>query len=145
MVQRSYDFGKLRQKPGPGGICPSAQNGGPLWPGLGSVPLCSGMPLLIWAHIRSRTVQHFPASAGHSQPGPPEHFERIKVNLGILTVASLGILALFSNFATAMIEAAVAVKLQWRRTPEFIAFALTVSLFAVVGALIGGLYVRHTL
>jgi formate hydrogenlyase subunit 4 len=63
-----------------------------------------------------------------------------QVNLGILSV--VGILVMATT--TAMIEA-VAVKLQWRRTPEFIAFALTISLFATVGALIGGLYARHYL
>jgi ABC-type xylose transport system permease subunit len=63
-----------------------------------------------------------------------------QINLGILSV--LGILLMAA--CTAMIEA-VAVKLQWRRTPEFIAFALTISLFATVGALVGGLYARHYL
>jgi formate hydrogenlyase subunit 4 len=63
-----------------------------------------------------------------------------QLRLGILSV--VGIMAMAS--ATAMIEA-ITVKLQWRRTPEFIAFALTISLFAVIGALIGGLYARHYL
>lgn len=62
------------------------------------------------------------------------------VSLGILSV--LGILAV--AFCTAMIEA-IAVKLQWRRTPEFIAFSLTIALFAMVAALIGGLDARHAL
>lgn len=60
--------------------------------------------------------------------------------LGILSV--LGILAVAA--CTAIVEA-VAVKLQWRRTPEFIAYSLTIALFAMVGALIGGLYARHYL
>jgi len=60
--------------------------------------------------------------------------------LGVLSV--VGILAV--AVCTAMVEA-VAVKLQWRRTPEFIAFSLTIALFAMVGALIGGLYARHYL
>ncbi len=52
--------------------------------------------------------------------------------VGILSIASI----------TAIIEA-VSVKLQWRRTPEFIAYVLTISLFAVAAALIGGLYAHH--
>ena len=60
--------------------------------------------------------------------------------LGILSVVGILLLAV----GTAIIEATT-VKLQWLRTPEFIAFALTISLFAAVGALIGGLYARHYL
>lgn len=60
--------------------------------------------------------------------------------LGILSV--LGILAM--AVLTAIIES-TSVKLQWRHTPEFIAFAMTISLFATIGALIGGLYARHHL
>jgi formate hydrogenlyase subunit 4 len=63
-----------------------------------------------------------------------------QVYLGILSVLGIFFLAA----CTAMIEA-VAVKLQWRRAPEFIAYALTISLFATVSALIGGLYARHYL
>ncbi len=45
---------------------------------------------------------------------------------------------------TGIVES-VSVKLQWRRTPEFIAYALTMSFFAIAGALIGGSNVRHGL
>ncbi len=54
----------------------------------------------------------------------------------------VGILAV--GFVTAMNES-VSVKMQWTRTPEFIAYALTMGLFATAGALIGGLYARHGL
>lgn len=66
------------------------------------------------------------------------HFSALA--LGVLSV--LGIMAVAA--CTAIVEA-VAVKLQWRRTPEFIAYSLTIALFAMVGALIGGLYARHYL
>jgi hypothetical protein len=57
-------------------------------------------------------------------------------------VSILGILAL--AIATGVIES-LQVKMQWRRTPDFIAYALTMSLFATAGALIGGAYVHHGL
>jgi formate hydrogenlyase subunit 4 len=59
---------------------------------------------------------------------------------GVLSI--LGILAL--AVATGVIESLL-VKMQWRRTPDFIAYALTMSLFATAGALIGGAYVHHGL
>lgn len=58
----------------------------------------------------------------------------------VLSIALIVGLALF----TAAIES-VAVKLRWRATPEFIAYALTMSLFATGAALIGGMYASHGL
>lgn len=63
-----------------------------------------------------------------------------EIAVSVLSVAGIFVMA----FVTAMIES-VATKLQWRRLPEFIAYALTMSLFAVAGALIGGLYGNHGL
>lgn len=59
---------------------------------------------------------------------------------GLLSVGLILILAVF----TAVIES-VAVKLRWRATPEFIGYALTMSLLAAGGALIGEIYARHGL
>ena len=59
---------------------------------------------------------------------------------GFLSIA--GILGM--GLVTGMVES-FSVKLQWRRTPEFIAYALTMSFLAIAGALIGGSYVRHGL
>ncbi len=59
---------------------------------------------------------------------------------GILSVALILVLA----FTTGVLESVLS-KLQWRRTPEFVAYALTMSLFAMGGALIGGAFASHTL
>jgi formate hydrogenlyase subunit 4 len=53
---------------------------------------------------------------------------------GFLSIAGILGMAL----VTGMVES-FSVKLQWRRTPEFIAYALTMSFFAIAGALIGRL------
>ncbi len=67
---------------------------------------------------------------------------------GILVTCLAGLLSialiLFMAVVTAFIESA-AVKLRWRATPDFIAYALTASLFATAGALIGGSYAHHGL
>jgi formate hydrogenlyase subunit 4 len=69
------------------------------------------------------------------------YFGRIsELWLGIWSV--IGILGL--GAVTGIIESSN-VKLQWRRAPEFIAYAITISLFAAVSALIGGFYARHHL
>jgi formate hydrogenlyase subunit 4 len=59
---------------------------------------------------------------------------------GVFSIVLILGMALF----TAFIESA-SVKLRWRATPDFIAYALTASLFATAGALIGGAYARHGL
>jgi len=59
---------------------------------------------------------------------------------GILSIAMILVLA----FVTGLLESVLS-KLQWRRTPEFVAYALTMSLFAMGGALIGGVFANHTL
>lgn len=59
---------------------------------------------------------------------------------GVISI--LGVLAL--SVLTGLLES-VLVKVHWRRTPDFIAYALTMSLFATAGALIGGAYVHHGL
>ena len=52
------------------------------------------------------------------------------------TLSIAGVLVL--GIMTGVMES-LSVKMQWRRTPEFIAYALTMSLFATAGALIGDL------
>jgi hypothetical protein len=63
-----------------------------------------------------------------------------RTSLAILSVVGL----LLVGVATAL-EESVSVKLQWRRTPEFIAYALSMSFFTAAGALIGGTYASHGL
>ncbi len=64
-------------------------------------------------------------------------------NQGTLAFLSIvGIICMAG--VTAFIES-VSVKMQWRRNPEFIAYALTMSLFAAAGSLIGGFYASHHL
>jgi formate hydrogenlyase subunit 4 len=66
------------------------------------------------------------------------HFDSFALaGMSLLGVICMGLI-------TAFVES-VAVKLQWRRTPEFIAYALTMSLFSAAGALIGGTYASHGL
>lgn len=60
----------------------------------------------------------------------------------VACLASL-VLILLLALLTAVVES-TAVKLRWRATPEFIAYALTMSLFAT-GAALGGMYARHGL
>jgi len=66
----------------------------------------------------------------------------------VLDPTSLTVLSVAGPFAfavlTALIESTL-VKLQWRRVPEFIAYALTMSMFASASALIGGSYASHHL
>ena len=65
-----------------------------------------------------------------------------------LTEAATGVLNVIGIVTMGLVNAiieSVSVKLQWRRTPEFIAYALTMSLFATAGALIGGIYASHSL
>jgi formate hydrogenlyase subunit 4 len=59
---------------------------------------------------------------------------------GFISIAGILGMAL----VTGLVES-LSVKLQWRRTPEFIAYALTMSFFAIAGALIGGSNARHGL
>jgi len=66
------------------------------------------------------------------------HFSQLIA--GVLSIALLFALAA----VTAIVES-VSVKLRWRAAPDFIAYALTASLFAMAGALIGGIYVTHNL
>jgi formate hydrogenlyase subunit 4 len=71
------------------------------------------------------------------------HAATFFVYLSELTAACLSVaLILALALITAAVES-VAVKLRWRATPEFIAYALTMSLFATGGALIGGMYARN--
>lgn len=63
-----------------------------------------------------------------------------QIALALLSI--IGILCVASG--TAFIES-VSVKMQWRRTPEFIAYALTMSLFAAAASVIGGFYASHHL
>jgi formate hydrogenlyase subunit 4 len=73
------------------------------------------------------------------------HLLSMEVLIGGMMNAVLSVIGIFVvAFLTAMIES-IFVKLQWRRTPEFVAYALTMGLLAVASALIGGVYARHTL
>jgi formate hydrogenlyase subunit 4 len=61
------------------------------------------------------------------------------------TLAILSVLGLLGVGVLTALEESVSVKLQWRRTPEFIAYALSMSFFTAAGALIGGTYASHGL
>jgi len=67
------------------------------------------------------------------------------VPLDRTALAFLSILGLLAVSVATALEESVAVKLQWRRTPEFIAYALSMSFFTAAGALIGGTYASHGL
>jgi formate hydrogenlyase subunit 4 len=61
------------------------------------------------------------------------------------TLAVLSVVGVIMMGVITGLEESVSVKLQWRRTPEFIAYALTMSFFTTAGALIGGTYASHGL
>jgi formate hydrogenlyase subunit 4 len=63
-----------------------------------------------------------------------------RLTLAVLSVVGVPIIGVITA-----LEESVSVKLQWRRTPEFIAYALSMSFFTAAGALIGGTYASHGL
>jgi formate hydrogenlyase subunit 4 len=62
-----------------------------------------------------------------------------------ITLAVLSVVGVPAIGVITALEESVSVKLQWRRTPEFIAYALSMSFFTAAGALIGGTYASHGL
>jgi formate hydrogenlyase subunit 4 len=62
------------------------------------------------------------------------------LELGLLSVALILAIAV----VTALVESAT-VKLAWKATPNFVAYALTAALLASISALIGGVYASHGL
>jgi len=67
------------------------------------------------------------------------------VEFNQLTAAIVSVVSILGMAVLTVWIESVFVKLRWRSTPEFIAYAMTMSFFATGGALIGDMYARHGL